>query len=276
MIVYPNAKINIGLSVTSLREDGFHNLETIFYPIALSDILEVNRADEAKGVCMFESTGLPLDCAPEKNLVVKAYKLLAFAYQLPAIEVKLHKVIPFGAGLGGGSSDAAFMLQLLNEYFDLKITENGLRNYAARLGSDCAFFIKNKPVFAYGKGELLEEIGLSLGNYRIIVVKPGCEVSTAEAYAGIEPQSAAFDLRQLVNLPVEKWKNKVVNDFEKTIFPKYPQIQRIKDTMYRYGAVYASMTGSGSAVFGLFKKGEGDALEFEGDFVWKQEVVTKE
>lgn len=275
MLVYPNAKINIGLFVTEKRNDGFHNLESVFYPVPLSDILEVNRIDRAKGVCLFENTGLPVDCPPEKNLVVRAYKLLALAYDLPAVEIHLHKVIPFGAGLGGGSSDAAHMLVLLNDYFGLGISQQGLMNYAARLGSDCAFFVKNTPVFARGKGEILEDIAFSLKDYSIVIVKPGCSVSTKEAYQGVNPRAAAFDLHGIQNLPLSEWSSKIGNDFEKSVFALYPEIKKTKEKMYRLGALYASMTGSGSAVFGIFKKGQHITNVFEGDFVWTSENVER-
>lgn len=271
MLVYPNAKINLGLYVTGKRPDGFHNLESVFYPVSLADVLEVNMIDRPKGICVFQNTGIPVDCAAEKNLVVKAYKLLAAAYDLPAVEVKLHKVIPYGAGLGGGSSDAAFMLKLLNTYFDLNISERGLVNYASRLGSDCMFFIKNVPAFVGGRGELLEEIGLSLAGYKIVIVKPDCEVSTAEAYRGIVPEKASYDLHRLAALPIEKWQAKIGNDFEKTICSEHPEIRRTKAALYEAGALYASMTGSGSGVYGIFRKDAKVTAVLKGEFVWSDE-----
>lgn len=275
MIVFPNAKINIGLYVTEKRGDGFHNLETVFYPVRLADILEINQADTtAKGVCVFKNTGITVDCPAEKNLVLKAYRLLDTVYSLPAVNVHLHKIIPFGAGLGGGSSDAAFMLKALNEYFALGLDEAMLAGYASELGSDCAFFIKNTPAFASGKGDRLEDISLSLNDYKIVLVKPDCGVSTQEAYAGIAPCRAASDLRGLAGIPVRDWRNKVSNDFEKTVFVKYPQIGRIKDKLYNLGAVYASMTGSGSAVFALFDKAKKIPLDFPRCYVWSEEENT--
>lgn len=275
MLVYPNAKINVGLYVTGKRPDGFHNLESVFYPVALSDVLEVNRTDGPKGVCVFKNTGIPVDCPAEKNLVVKAYRLLAAAYDLPAVEVKLHKVIPYGAGLGGGSSDAAFMLKLLNAYFDLNISERGLINYAARLGSDCMFFIRNVPSFVGGRGEVLEEIGLSLKDYKLVILKPLCEVSTAEAYRGIVPCGAPYDLHGLSELPVEKWQMKIGNDFEKTVFAEHPEIRRTKTALYEAGALYASMTGSGSGVYGIFPKEMKIPATLKGDLVWSDEQRTE-
>lgn len=271
MIVYPNAKINIGLYVTGKREDGFHNLETIFYPVGIKDILEINRINSAQGVCLFENTGLPIDCPDDKNLVIRAYKMLATVFSLPAVEVRLHKVIPYGAGLGGGSADAACMLQALNTYFDLKIPERNLLNYALRLGSDCSFFLKNRPLFAGGTGNEFEETGLSLENYTIMVVKPDCGLSTSEAYATITPAPASFDLRKITEVPVEQWKEVIRNDFEQQAFERHPEIRRVKEALYGMGALYASMTGSGSGVFGIFNQGKGKVDALKGEFVWKSE-----
>lgn len=271
MLVYPNAKINIGLYVTGKRPDGFHNIESVFYPVSLADVLEVNRINKPKGICVFQNTGIPVDCTAEKNLVVKAYKLLAAAYDLPAVEVRLHKVIPYGAGLGGGSSDAAFMLKLLNMYFDLKISERGLINYASRLGSDCMFFIKNTPAFVGGRGEVLEEIGLSIEDYKIVIVKPDCEVSTAEAYRGIVPGEASYDLHRLPGLAIEKWQTKIGNDFEKTVGAEHPEIRRTKMALYEAGALYASMTGSGSGVYGIFRQDAKITADLKGEFMWVDE-----
>lgn len=272
MIYFPNAKINIGLFVTEKRPDGFHNLETVFYPVGLSDILEVRRADgQQEGVCHFENSGIVVDCPPEKNLVLKAYKLLSADYSLPSVNVHLHKIIPFGAGFGGGSSDAAFMLKALNECCELGCTNARLAQYASQLGSDCAFFIENSPAFASGKGDILEDLPLSLEGFRIILVKPQGGVSTAEAYAGIRPQKPGFDLRRIVQLPVEEWKKFIRNDFESTVFARYPEIASLKEQLYARGAVYVSMTGSGSAVFGLFRKDAEVNVNFPGCFVWQEE-----
>lgn len=254
MVVYPNAKINIGLFVTGKRPDGYHNLETVFYPCEEQDCLEITSGSGKDGECRLEVEGMTLDCAPEKNLVVQAYRLLASDFRLPAIQVKLKKNIPYGGGLGGGSSDAAFMLKALNDYLELHLTEDDLIHYASSLGSDCAFFIRNRPAYATGRGEILEEIALSLKAYRIVITKPSCHVSTREAYARIKPKPAPFDLRKIATLPVEEWKTYVFNDFEQAVFPIYPQIEKVKNEMYEKGAVYASMTGSGAGVYGLFKK----------------------
>ncbi|WP_418536234.1 4-(cytidine 5'-diphospho)-2-C-methyl-D-erythritol kinase [Odoribacter laneus] len=269
MRIYPNAKINIGLSVTERRTDGYHNLETVFYPIGLRDVLELNREEGPKRVCYFENTGIAIDCPEDKNLVVRAYKLLASAYDLPAVRINLFKTIPFGAGLGGGSSDAAYTLKALNEYFELRISEKGLENYASRLGSDCAFFIRNRPAFASGKGDVLEDMALELDEYEIIIVKPDCKVSTAEAYAGISPAKAVFNLRELNLLPLTAWRKQVKNDFETTVFAKYPAIRKVKEELYNRGALYASMTGSGAGVFGIFPKGDVVLDTLQGNIIWR-------
>lgn len=272
MILFPNAKINVGLFVTRRRPDGFHDLETVFYPVDLCDVLEIVPLDGRSNVCEFESSGLALDCLPGENLVEKAYALLARDYELPGVHVHLHKIIPNGAGLGGGSADAAFMLIGLNELFALGVKMEMLERYAAMLGSDCAFFVRNRPVFAYGKGELMEDIDFSLKAYKIALVKPRESVSTAAAYRGIVPREATMNLRQLECLPVNEWEGKVRNDFEETVIPLIPEIGKIKRKLQEMGAVYVSMTGSGSAVFGLFEgKVEGLSGVFPGCFTWMEE-----
>ena len=275
MRIYPNAKINIGLSVTERRTDGYHNLETVFYPVGLRDVLELNREEGPKRVCYFENTGIAIDCPEDKNLVVRAYKLLASAYDLPAVRINLFKTIPFGAGLGGGSSDAAYTLKALNEYFELRISEKGLENYASRLGSDCAFFIRNRPAFASGKGDVLEDMALELDEYEIVIVKPDCKVSTAEAYAGISPAKAVFNLRELNLLPLTAWRKQVRNDFETTVFAKYPAIRKVKEELYNRGALYASMTGSGAGVFGIFPKGDVVLDTLQGNIIWRTDRSVK-
>ena len=254
MLSYPNAKINIGLYITEKREDGFHNLETIFYPTTFSDILEIHKSTENNGNYKFVNYGTLINCTDESNLIVKAYKLLCDKYNLPAINIYLQKIIPMGAGLGGGSADAAYMINCLNKYFKLNISKDVLQKYAENLGSDCPFFIENTPCFASGKGEILESINLSLQDYKLIIVKPACKISTADAYANIKPQKAKFDLRKLPKLPIKEWKNNISNDFEANIFKIYPEILNIKQCLYKAGAIYASMSGSGSAVYGIFAK----------------------
>jgi 4-diphosphocytidyl-2-C-methyl-D-erythritol kinase len=249
MIVFPNAKINIGLNVVSKRADGFHNLETIFYPVKLADALEIVDSDKTE----LSVSGIPIDGILEDNLVLKAYHLLKKDYNLPALKFHLHKVIPFGAGLGGGSSDAAFTLKMLNDYFKLGLTFGQLTKYAAQIGSDCTFFISNKPAFATGVGDQLQGITLTLSEFKIIIVKPSFSVSTPEAYKDVTPAKPRFSLKEINLIPITDWREVVVNDFEKNIFEKYPEIRDIKETLYDMGAVYASMSGSGSSVFGIFR-----------------------
>ena len=248
MIVFPNAKINIGLNVVSKREDGYHNLETIFFPLKLADALEFVETDETK----LTTSGIQIDGAPEQNLILKAYNLLRTDFNLPPAHFHLHKVIPFGAGLGGGSSDAAFTLIMLNDYFNLGLSPQKLEFYASQIGADCPFFILNKPTFATGIGNKFHNIELDLTDYEIVILKPNIAVSTIEAYKNVIPRNPKFRLTEIIKTPVEEWKNLIVNDFEKSVFRKYPQIAELKQLLYDFGAGYASMSGSGSAVFGIF------------------------
>jgi len=249
MIVFPNAKINIGLNVVSKRPDGYHNLETIFYPVKLTDALEMVSSDKLQ----ISVSGISIEGNIADNLVIKAYRLLQSDFNLPPVHFHLHKVIPTGTGLGGGSSDAAFALRMLNESFQLDLSLEQLMKYATGLGADCAFFIRNKPAFAKGIGDQFEDIILDLAEYKILIAIPSFSVSTPVAYAGINPQIPEFNLKEIESIPVEKWKDLVMNDFEKSIFQKYPEIKRIKETMYQMDALFASMSGSGSAVFGIFR-----------------------
>lgn len=255
MIIFPNAKINLGLNITEKRPDGYHNLETIFYPIPLEDALEVNVWNGGSGKFHLHQAGLEIAGEAESNLVVKAYKLLDEEFNLPPVDIHLFKHIPSGAGLGGGSADAAFMLKLLDKKFHLELTDETLEGYAARLGADCAFFIKNEPTYAEGIGNIFSPISLSLKGYQICLVKPDIFVSTRDAFSKIKPHRPQMSLKEIVRLPVEEWKEAMVNDFEESVFPQFPAIGEIKDEMYRQGAVYASMSGSGSSVYGLFKAG---------------------
>jgi 4-diphosphocytidyl-2-C-methyl-D-erythritol kinase len=249
MVVFPNAKINIGLNVVSKREDGYHNLETIFFPLKLSDALEFVEAEETK----LTTSGIQIDGLPEKNLILKAYHLLTTDFNLPPLQFHLHKIIPFGAGLGGGSSDAAFTLKMLNEFFKLGLTPKSLELYAAKIGTDCPFFILNKPTFATGIGDKFHDIELDLSDYEIVILKPDISVSTVEAYKNVIPRNPKFRLTEIIKTPVNDWKNLIVNDFEKSVFQKYPQIGELKQLLYDLGAGFASMSGSGSAVFGIFR-----------------------
>ncbi len=264
MILFPNCKINIGLNILRKRSDNFHDLETVFFPLSLCDILEINYSVSFK----FSTTGIQIPDSGD-NIIVKAYKLLQMEYNLPPVSIHLHKVIPIGAGLGGGSSDAAYTLLGLNKLFELGLEQKELLNYSLKLGSDCPFFILNNPCFAEGRGELLSEIDLSLQGLKIVLIKPDCEVSTAQAYSGIIPKLPENTLRDLIGLPVEEWKDKISNDFEENIFLKFPVIKDIKDKLYASGAVYASMSGSGSSVFGLFKDiPDSFDLHFPNCFYW--------
>ncbi len=250
MIVFPNAKINLGLHIVSKRADGYHNLETVFYPVQLADILEMIESEKT-GISL---TGLQVEGSSENNLVLKAYNSLKKDFDLPPVQFHLHKLIPTGAGLGGGSSDAAFTLKLLNDYFQLNLTDGRLKSYAADIGADCAFFIESKPAYATGIGNVLEPIALDLSNYKIVIAKPQISVSTVQAYKNVVPSIPETSLLQLLFLPVEKWKETLINDFETSIFPEFPEIRKIKDLLYDAGAIYASMSGSGSAVFGIFNE----------------------
>ena len=249
MIAFPNAKINIGLNVTRKREDGYHDLETIFYPLLIRDAVEIIEADELQ----FSSTGIVIPGNADENICLKAYSLLKRDYDLPPLHIHLHKNIPIGAGLGGGSADAAFLIKLLNDKFNLGLSIADMENFARRIGADCAFFISNKPVYAFGKGDVFEDIDLDLSAYYKVLVMPPVHVSTQDAYAGIKPKLAQTSLKELVSLPIENWKDSVKNDFEDSVFVKYPVISDLKKALYDHGAAYASMSGSGASVYGLFK-----------------------
>ncbi len=254
MITFPNAKINLGLNIIEKRPDGYHNLETIFYPINLQDALEVTRRENNDKEYTLHISGAPLEGEPEDNLVVKAYKLLKKDYPgLLPVDIHMYKHIPAGAGLGGGSSDAACMIKLLNDKFSLGLSTERMEEYAVKLGADCSFFIRNKPVFATGIGNLFEPVELSLKGYHIILIKPDIFVSTRDAFAEIKPVRPAVSLKEIVKQPMETWKNSMKNDFEDSVFKKFPEIAAIKDELYDLGAVYAAMSGSGSSVYGIFK-----------------------
>lgn len=254
MITFPNVKINLGLSITEKRPDGYHNLETVFYPVALEDALEVRTSSATAPDRKFtlHQHGMEIAGTPEENLVVKAYQLLDKEFNLPPVEIHLYKHIPSGAGLGGGSSDAAFMLKLLNEHFQLNLSVSQLEAYAATLGADCAFFIRNKPTFAEGIGNIFSPIELSLSGYGIMIVKPDIFVSTREAFLNIHPKRPEHPIKEVIQRPVSEWKETLINDFEASVFPLHPAIGAIKQELYNQGAAYASMSGSGSSVFGLF------------------------
>lgn len=273
MITFPCAKINLGLNIVSKRPDGYHNLETVFYPIPLTDALEIKYMDEkfpSESPCDLKITGKDVDCNEEDNLVIKAYQLLAADFQLPRVHAHLVKRIPTQAGLGGGSSDAAYMIRLLDERFRLNIGIPEMERYAAKLGADCAFFITADPSYAEGIGDVLMPVdvpGAGLGGYYLAVVKPSVAVSTRDAYAAIVPKTPVKCCRDIVRQPIETWKDELVNDFEAPIFAMHPELAAIKQSLYDAGAVYAAMSGSGSALFGIFREQPtGLEKEFEGMF----------
>ncbi|MEX6686598.1 4-(cytidine 5'-diphospho)-2-C-methyl-D-erythritol kinase [Danxiaibacter flavus] len=251
MIVFPNCKINLGLNIISKRSDGFHNLETVFYPLPLRDSLEI-ISDES-GDVSFTSSGISIPGSAEGNLCIKAYDLLKKDFpQLPGIKMHLHKSIPIGAGLGGGSADGAYTLLLLNRKFQLAISEENLIDYALQLGSDCPFFIINKPCFATGRGEQMEPLPVDLAAYKFVIVNPQIHINTGWAFSQLSPAKPVQSVKDIVCQPVENWKASLFNDFEQPVVKQYPEIAGIKDTLYAQGAVYASMSGSGSTVYGLF------------------------
>lgn len=250
MIVFPNAKINLGLNIISKRNDGYHDLETVFYPLPYTDALEMAETGET-GLTV---SGIQVDADPEQNLVLQAYNLVKKDFGLPPVQFHLHKVIPPGRGLGGGSADAAFTLKMINDYFNLGLPTEILTGYASLIGADCPFFIENKPAFAESMGDILTPLNIDISNYHIVLLDPGCFVSTRQAYMNVVSAKPSFHLRDLENLPVEKWKNNVVNDFEKTVFDQFPVIKDYKKILYEMGAVYASMSGSGSSVYGIFQQ----------------------
>ena len=279
MITFPCAKINLGLNIVSKREDGYHNLETVFYPIPLCDALEIKRMDEKypnPEDCDLKITGNAVDCDEQDNLIVRAYHLLAADYRLPRVHAHLHKHIPSQAGLGGGSSDAAYMIRLLDERFRLNIGNPEMERYAAKLGADCAFFITAEPSYAEGIGNVLMPVDGPQGNlsgYYLVIVKPHVAVSTREAYANITPRKPQKCCRDIVRQPIETWREELVNDFEAPIFALHPELASIKQKLYDQGATYASMSGSGSAIFGIFKhKPEGVEKCFENMFCETMEL----
>lgn len=260
MIVFPCAKINLGLNVVAKRADGYHDIETVFYPIPLYDALEIKyMSDDFPSLerCDIKITGNDIECDEEDNLVVRAYNLLAADFNLPRVHAHLYKRIPTRAGLGGGSSDAAYMIKLLDERFRLNIGIPEMERYAARLGADCAFFITSMPSFAYGKGDQLQPADSEEGNlegYHIVIVKSDLQVSTADAYNAITAHKPAVCCRDIIRRPIETWKDCLINDFEEPIFQLHPQLKDIKSRLYDSRALYASMTGSGSAIYGLFRQ----------------------
>jgi len=273
MIVFPNCKINLGLNILHKRNDRYHDLETIFYPISICDSLEIieNKKASWSPSFPFTSSGLVISGNPSSNICVKAYKLLKKDFpSLPSLQIHLHKVIPSGAGLGGGSADAAFALKVMNDLLELQLSTQQLIDYAAELGSDCPFFIINRPCFATGRGEILKEIQLDLSAYKIVVVNPGIHVDTGRAFLSIVPGLADKPLKEIITGPLERWKDDLKNDFEKPTFKQYPVIVDIKDALYSKGAIYASMSGSGSTVFGIFPKEKNIDISFPAHYFVKE------
>ncbi len=270
---YPHAKLNLGLHITARRPDGYHNLETIFYPIPLCDELEVTprTGDIPAASCSTDTIhtadyslrlcGTPIEGEPESNLIIRAYRLLKDEFHLPPLSITLRKVIPSGAGLGGGSADAAFMIRMLNEQFELNLSTEEMERRVGTLGADCAFFIKGAPTFATGIGNEFSPVQCSLAGWHLVLVKPDTFISTREAYAGVKPHAAAEHLPDLVRLPIEEWRGRMVNDFEASIFPAHPEVAAVKERLYELGASYASMSGSGAAVFGLFRQAVPEAQD---------------
>ncbi|HYX10289.1 MAG TPA: 4-(cytidine 5'-diphospho)-2-C-methyl-D-erythritol kinase [Bacteroidales bacterium] len=269
MLLFPNAKINAGLHIIRKRQDGYHDLETLFLPIGLNDILEfLPQKDVSEGFSL-TLTGTTFLCPTKENICYKAWALLEKEYNLPPLKIHLHKNIPNGAGLGGGSSDAAFLLKGLNSYFNLNIPDDRLIEYAARLGSDCAFFIRNIPSLATGRGEILQQVTIKPSCRHIAIVKPPASVSTAEAYSLVKPAVPKKSIREIIKLPVERWKQQLVNDFEVSVFAAHPELKELKETLYNSGASYAAMSGSGSAIYGIFRQPPALPQLPDDYFVWK-------
>jgi 4-diphosphocytidyl-2-C-methyl-D-erythritol kinase len=270
MVTFPPCKINLGLRILSKRPDGYHDIETCFYPVPWTDVLEILPGDSFSFTC----TGLALPGNVEENLCVKAYRLLQKDFTLPPVHMHLHKIIPSGAGLGGGSSDAAHTLLLLNDVFDLKLSVQELQRYASMLGSDCAFFITKYPMMGKGKGDLLSPAEFTLTDKYLVVIKPAIHVSTAEAYSRVKPVQQTSTLAEILKQDISTWKEFLVNDFEASVFNVHPQIGEIKQELYKQGALYACMSGSGSSVFGIFS-GEVDLRnQFPGTTYWSGKAIA--
>lgn len=274
MVVFPNCKINIGLHVVGKRPDGYHNIETVFYPVNWCDALEViTRTDSTPPQPKISVSGIQVDGAAENNICFKAWQLLKKDFpQLPVVDIHLHKAIPIGAGLGGGSADGAYMLQLLNNKFQLNLSTEQLLQYSIQLGSDCPVFILNEPCYATGRGEELKRVSADLSGYSLLIIHPGIHINTGWAFSKITPRASGYDLQEAITLPVEQWKETISNDFETPVFEAHPSIAAIKDQLYGSGAIYASMSGSGSSVFGIFPQHQKLDLDFPKTYV--QQYLT--
>ena len=269
MVLFPNCKINLGLNAICKREDGFHDIETIFYPLSLQDVLEIIPSDNnhSNFPVTFHSSGLTIGGEITDNICVKAYYLLKNEFAaLPPIQMHLHKVIPMGAGLGGGSADGAFALQLLNTLFTLKLSQQQLIDYALQLGSDCPFFIYNQPCFAVSRGEKMQELKLDLSSFTILLINPRIHVSTGWAFSQLTPHQPLKSVKQIIQQPISTWKDELLNDFETPVMECFPEIKYLKEQLYHLGAIYASMSGSGSTVFGIFEKGTFPMLHFPANY----------
>ena len=267
MVSFPNCKINIGLNIVGKRADGYHNLQTVFYPLAIKDVIEIIEAPEQKEGADFSSTGLAVAGSTESNLCMKAYQLLKKEFpHLPLVLMHLHKTIPMGAGLGGGSADAAFVLQLLNKKFNLGISSQRLMECALQLGSDCPFFILNKPCYATGRGEIFTPVTVDLSAYKIFLINPGIHISTALAFSQINREKNESNLLEYISMPVAAWKDLIINDFEKPVFDACPELAKIKNELYDKGAIYASMSGSGSSLYGIFVAGAEPLMDFPAHY----------
>lgn len=271
MIVFPNCKINLGLNITSKRSDGYHTIETVFIPLSLKDVLEIIHPSETGEPVQYSGSGLTVAGETENNLCIKAYHLLKKDFpQLPLIKLHLHKTIATGAGLGGGSADGAFTLQLLNKKFNLGLSTEKLIDYALQLGSDCPFFIHNKPCYATGRGEIIEPVSLDLSAHKFLLVNPGIHINTGIAFSKLTPAAPSISIKEIIQQPIITWKALLKNDFEETVFSDFPEIKKIKDSLYESGAVYASMSGSGSTVYGIFEKNQDIAHSFPQDYFTRE------
>lgn len=276
MISFPNTKINIGLYVTSKRSDGYHDLETVFYPIPLHDVLEVNLIKNNGVPYEFVQMGKKIEGNADDNLVVRVWKSMQEEFDLPPVSIKLTKNVPTGAGLGGGSSDAAFMMKMINEIFSLGLSVSNMETRVSKFGADCAFFINNEPRMAKGIGDVFSPINIHLEGFYLCVVKPDDFVSTKEAYSNVCPKMPDNDLQESLGKDIKEWRNVIKNDFEDSVFLKHPTISAIKQTLYDMGAIYASMSGSGSSVYGLFNRNV-EELEriFPDCFCYKTRILNR-
>ncbi len=269
MVAFPNCKINLGLHITQKRADGYHNIETVFYPIAFNDILEIIPTNSHNNI-EYNSSGIPINGNSDDNLCIKAYQLLKKDFpQIPSIQMHLHKNIPMGAGLGGGSADGSFALKMINQQFQLNLSEAQLIQYALLLGSDCPFFILNTACIGKGRGEILKPIALDLSAYKILIINPGIHINTGWAFSQIIPSQPKLPIEKIIQQPIETWKGQLSNDFEIPVCKQYPEITMLINQLYNANAVYAALSGSGSSVFALFEKSDSLQLSFPDHYYTK-------